>query len=169
MFFCNKNVCNILNTAYQIFNVVTKNRCHLWRHTFKKSQKYLYNCKNLKKTFLQLRCSNVLLHLKYKLPFCKPEIEFKNLMGAKALATDHRENLWRQRVTVHCSHECWPSTAVIVRLNGFPASKFPPTWLYITISMLSFSGKRPVIKSLMLIAFDRVIVEVIFSSSDSFC
>ena len=90
MFFCNKNVCSILNTAYQIFNVVTKNRCHLWRHTFKKSQKYLYNSKNLKKTFLQLRCSNVLLYLKYKQPLCKPEIEFKNLMGAKALATDHR-------------------------------------------------------------------------------
>ena len=31
-----------------------------------------------------------MLHLKYKLPLCKPEIEFKNLMGAKALATDHR-------------------------------------------------------------------------------
>ena len=46
--------------------------------------------KNLKKTFLHLRCSNVLLHLKYKLPLCKPEIEFKNLMGAKAPATDHR-------------------------------------------------------------------------------
>ena len=90
MFFCNKNVCNILNTAYQIFNVVTKNRFHLWRHTFKKSQEYLYNCKKLKKTFLQLRCSNVLLHLKYKLPLCMPEIGFKNLMGAKALATDHR-------------------------------------------------------------------------------
>ena len=90
MFFCNKNVCSILNTVYQIFNVVTKNRCQLWRHTFKKSQKYLYNCKNLKKTFLQLRCSNVLLHLKYKLPLCKPEIEFKNQTGAKALATDHR-------------------------------------------------------------------------------
>ena len=54
------------------------------------SQKYLYNCKNLKKTFLQLRCSNVLLHLKYKLPLCKPEIELKNQTGAKALATDHR-------------------------------------------------------------------------------
>ena len=45
----------------------------------------------MKKTFLQLRCSNVLLHLKYKLPLCKPEIEFKNQTGARALATDHRE------------------------------------------------------------------------------
>ena len=105
MFFCNKNVCSILNTAYQILNVVTKNRCHLWRHTFKKSQKYLYNCKNLKKTFLQLRCSNVLLHLKYKLPLCKPEIEFKNQTGAKALATDHREMVFlvveNEQVVVH--------------------------------------------------------------------
>ena len=58
---------------------------------FQEKPKYLYNCKNLKKTFLQLICSNVFLHLKYKLPLCKPEIEFKNLMGAKALATDHRD------------------------------------------------------------------------------
>ena len=35
--------------------------------------------KILKKTFLQLRCSNDLLHLK-----------FKDQTGAKALATDHR-------------------------------------------------------------------------------
>ena len=58
---------------------------------FQEKPKYLYNCKNLKKTFLQLICSNVFLHLKYILPLCKPEIEFKNLMGAKALATDHRD------------------------------------------------------------------------------
>ena len=57
---------------------------------FQEKSIYLYNCKNLKKTFLQLRCSNVLLHLRYKLPLCKPEIEFKNQTGAKALATDHR-------------------------------------------------------------------------------
>ena len=57
---------------------------------FQEKPKYLYNCKNLKKTFLQLICSNVFLHLKYKLPLCKPEIEFKNQTGAKALATDHR-------------------------------------------------------------------------------
>ena len=31
LFFCKKNTCNVLNTAFQIF----KNRCHLWRHTFK--------------------------------------------------------------------------------------------------------------------------------------
>ena len=79
-----------MNTAFQIFNVVTKNRCHLWCHTFKKSQKYLYNCKNLKKPFLLLKCFNVLLHLEYTLLLCKPKIEFKNLPGAKALATDHR-------------------------------------------------------------------------------
>lgn len=60
---------------------------------FQEKSIYLYNCKNLKKTFLQLRCSNVLLHLRYKLPLCKPEIEFKNQTGAKALATDHREKV----------------------------------------------------------------------------
>ena len=47
-----KNVCNGLNTAFQIFKVVTKNRCHLLRHTFKKRQKYLYNGENLKKVVL---------------------------------------------------------------------------------------------------------------------
>ena len=96
MFFCNKNVCNFLNTAFQIFNVVTKHKCHLWRYTFKKSQKYLYNCKNLKKNFIQLRCSNVLLHLKCILPLYKPEIESENLPGAKALATDHRDSFLKR-------------------------------------------------------------------------
>ena len=47
-FLCSKNVCNVLNTALQVFNVVTKNR----RHTFKKHQKYLYNGKNLEKMLL---------------------------------------------------------------------------------------------------------------------
>ena len=28
-FLCNKNVCNVLNTALQVFDVVTKNRRHL--------------------------------------------------------------------------------------------------------------------------------------------
>ena len=28
-FLCSKNVCNVLNTALQVFNVVTKNRRHL--------------------------------------------------------------------------------------------------------------------------------------------
>ena len=46
-FLCSKNVCNVLNTALQVFNVVTKNS-----HTFKKHQKYLYNGKNLKKMLL---------------------------------------------------------------------------------------------------------------------
>ena len=104
-FLCSKNVCNVLNTALQVFNVVTKNRRHLRRQTFKKRQKYLYNGKNLTKIFLQLRCSNVLLHLKYKLPLCKPEIEFKNQKGAKALATDHREMVFlvveNEQVVVH--------------------------------------------------------------------
>ena len=51
-FFCSKNDCNVLNTALQVFNVVTINRLDLWRHTFKKRQKYLHNGKNLKKIFL---------------------------------------------------------------------------------------------------------------------
>ena len=51
-FLCSKNVCNVLNIALQVFNVVTKNRHHLRRHSFKKRQKYLYNGKNLKKNFL---------------------------------------------------------------------------------------------------------------------
>ena len=88
-FLCSKNVCNVLNTALQVFNVVTKNRRHLRRHTFKKRQKYLYNGKNLKKIFLyKLRCFNVLLHLDYKILLCEPKIEF-----TKSLATDHRVRL----------------------------------------------------------------------------
>ena len=63
---------------------------------FQEKSKYLYNCKNLKKTFLQLRCCNVLLHLKCKLPLYKPEIEFENLPGAKALATDHRDSFLKR-------------------------------------------------------------------------
>ena len=49
-FSCSKNVCDVLNTALQVFSVI-KNRRHLWRHTFKKHQKYLYNGKNLKNIF----------------------------------------------------------------------------------------------------------------------
>ena len=51
-FLCSKNVSNDLNTALQVLNVVTKNRRHLRRDTFKKSQKYVDNGKNLKKIFL---------------------------------------------------------------------------------------------------------------------
>ena len=79
-------------TAFQAFRVVTKNRCHLRHHTFKKSQKYLYSGKNIKKNFLQLRCSNVLLLLKYEVLFCELKIQFNNLAGGKALATDHRDH-----------------------------------------------------------------------------
>ena len=63
-----------------------------------------YNCKNLKKTFLQLKCSKVLLHLEYKLFLCKPKIELKNLPGAKALATDHRVSILATIIYVagHC-------------------------------------------------------------------
>ena len=52
LFFCNKNVCNVLTTALQVFNVVTKKRRLLWRHSLKEGQKNLYNGKNLKKLFL---------------------------------------------------------------------------------------------------------------------
>ena len=44
----------------------------------------------MKIIFLLLPCSNVLLHLKYRVLLCEPEIKFKNLRGGKALATDHR-------------------------------------------------------------------------------
>ena len=51
---------------FQIFRVVSKNRCHLRHHTFEKSQKYFYRSKNIKKIFLKLRCSDILLHLNTK-------------------------------------------------------------------------------------------------------
>ena len=43
---------------------------------FQETSKYLYNGKNLKKTFLYLRCFNVLLHLEYKILLCQPKVEF---------------------------------------------------------------------------------------------
>ena len=42
--------------------------------------------------FLQLSCFDVLLHLKYEVPLCEPEIEFNKLAGGKALAIDHCVN-----------------------------------------------------------------------------
>ena len=39
--------------------------------------------KNLKKTFLQLRCSIVLLHLEYKLLLCKPKIKCRTFREQK--------------------------------------------------------------------------------------
>ena len=89
-FFCDRNACTVLNTAFLIFSVVTKNRCHFRHRSFQKSQKYLHSGKNTKKNLLQLRCSNVLLHLKYKVLLCEPKIEFHNFAGGKALATHHR-------------------------------------------------------------------------------
>ena len=90
LFLCDKNSCTVLNTAFEIFSVVTKSRCHLRHHTSQKTQKYLYNGKNIKKNFLQLRCSHYWLHLKYKVLLCEPKIKFKKVAGGKALATDHR-------------------------------------------------------------------------------
>ena len=52
LFLCSKNVCNVLNTAFQVFNVVTKNRRHLWRHT----------SRNVKNTF-------TMVNLKFKESF----------------------------------------------------------------------------------------------------
>ena len=43
------SVTTVLNTAFQIFSVVTQKRFHLRHHNFQKSQKYLYNGKNIKK------------------------------------------------------------------------------------------------------------------------
>ena len=90
LFLCDKNSCTVLNTAFEIFIVVAKNRCHLRHRTSQKTQKYLYNGKNIKKNFLQLRCSNVVLHLNYKVLSCELKIKFKKVAGGKALATDHR-------------------------------------------------------------------------------
>ena len=90
LFLCDKNSCTVLNTAFEIFSVVAKNRCNLRHRTSQKTQKYLYNGKNIKKNFLQLRCSNVVLHLKYKVLSCELKIKFKKVAGGKALATDHR-------------------------------------------------------------------------------
>ena len=56
---------------------------------FPENSKIPYNGKNIKKNFLQLRCFNVLLHLKYKVLLCEPKIKFKKVAGGKALATDH--------------------------------------------------------------------------------
>ena len=93
LFLSDKNSCTVLNTAFEIFSVVTKNRCHLRHHTSQKTQKYLYNGKNIKKNFLQLRCTNVIVHLKYKVLFSELKIKVKKVAGGKALATDHRDKL----------------------------------------------------------------------------
>lgn len=42
------------------------------------------------KNFLQLRCSNVLLHSKYKLLLWEQKLEFEKVPGTKALATANR-------------------------------------------------------------------------------
>ena len=86
LFLCGKNSYTVLNTAFESFSVFTKNRCHLRHHTSQKTQIYLYS--NI--PFLQLRCSNVLFHLKYKVLLSELKIKCKNLAGGKALATDHR-------------------------------------------------------------------------------
>ena len=43
----------------------------------------------MKKNFLPLKCSNVLL-IKYQVLLYEPKIEFNILAGGKALATNHR-------------------------------------------------------------------------------
>ena len=78
---------SFLTLLFKYLVLLLKNRCHLRHHTFQKSQKY--KKKIIKKSFLQLRCSNALLHLKYKVLLCEPKIEFNKLAGGKALATDH--------------------------------------------------------------------------------
>ena len=54
------------------------------------TEECFYGGKNAKKNLLQLRCCNVLFHLKYKVLLCEPKIELNNFAGGKALATDHR-------------------------------------------------------------------------------
>ena len=52
--------------------------------------KNTFSVAKIYKEILQLRRSNVSLHLKYKVFFCDPNIEFIILAGGKALASDHR-------------------------------------------------------------------------------
>ena len=60
---------------------------NLKNYNFDLMQLSLFSVAN---TFIISSNSNVLLHLKYKVFVCEPKIKFKNLPGAKALATDHR-------------------------------------------------------------------------------
>ena len=114
LFLCDKNSYTVLNTAFEIFSVVAKNRCHLRHRTSQKTQKYLYNGKNIKKNFLQLRCSNVVLHLKYKVLSCELKIKFKEVAGGKALATDHRGS----RLIFQQSYLTWSHYSLIFNEMG---------------------------------------------------
>ena len=71
------------------FFVLLPKRCDLCHHTFKKSQKYLDRSTNIKKIFLQLRCSNVLLHWKYKPLLCGPKLN---------LGTFPEEKPWQRTI-----------------------------------------------------------------------
>ena len=84
LLFYDKSACTVLNAAFQFFRVVTKNRCYLRHHTFKKSQKYLYRSENIEKIFRQLRCSDVLLHLRCKLLLCEPKLNLGTFWEEKS-------------------------------------------------------------------------------------
>ena len=67
----------------QIFNDVTKNRCHLRHHIFSRKVKNTFPVEKYANKFLQLRCSKVLLDLKYKFLLCDLNIAFTILAGGK--------------------------------------------------------------------------------------
>ena len=115
LFLSDKIFCTVLKTAFEFFSVVTKNRCHLRHHTSKKTQKYLYNGTNITKNFLQLRCFNVLLHLKYQVPFCELNIEFKKVAGGKAIATDHRVDC--KRVKKYETYNCLQASKLAPKMG----------------------------------------------------
>ena len=60
-----------------------------------------------------------MLHLKYKLPLCKPEIEFKKQTGAKALATDHHDPPFTTVVTQQAQKQRKGEGAPAIRAGVF--------------------------------------------------
>ena len=79
---------------------------------------------------------------------------------AKSMTSEGNSPLFRRMLTVDRRY------SEIKWISSFKTSNYMTVYNNLKAE---FSGKRPVIKCLILIAFDRVIVEVIFSSSDSFC
>ena len=72
------------------------------------------------KKLVKLRCSKVLLHLKYKVFLSDPNIEFIILAGGKALATDHRDLgcvLWVDLDQDQCSKICLDHDALKKLMN----------------------------------------------------
>ena len=79
--FCDKNAFKALNAAFKFLLLLKIGVTYVIILLKKVKNIFTMN-------FLQLRCSNVLLPLKYKFLLCEPRIKFKKLPVAKALATD---------------------------------------------------------------------------------